>query len=231
VGFRRTRDVQPSRTRIVRVASEAEMLASFHRTTRYNIGYAERSHVTVDEGAEADELTLHVGASAARAGVNMPGRDYFEVLLEQLPLSRTFVARHGGESLCALLIAAHDRRAYYLYSGSSSRMRNLKAMDLAMWRAMQYAARIGCRDYDLWGIAPVDDPLHPWHGFSEFKRGFGGDVVTYAGTWDITLSPTGRVALAARERALATYRRMRLQVSSRRAVLQQLRPVRLPPRL
>lgn len=209
LGFRRTVDVQPSRTRILRLAADAEMLASFRRTTRYNIGYAERNLVTVDEGAEAEELARHVLASARRAGVALPGRTYFQLLLDRLPSARTFVARHGGDSLCALLVAVHDGRGYYLFSGSGGLKRHLKPMDLAMWRGIQHAARMGCRDYDLWGIQPDTDPRHPWHGFSEFKRGYGGRQVEYAGTWDLVLSEPGRLVLEARERAMGIYRRMR----------------------
>jgi lipid II:glycine glycyltransferase (peptidoglycan interpeptide bridge formation enzyme) len=208
-GFRRAADVQPSRTRIVRLCRDQEMLASFKRTTRYNIRLAERSGVTVDEGSEAGELAGQVAASAGRAGVSLPGRAYFEMLLALLKGSRTFVARHGGEALCATFIALHDGRAYYLYSGSNRHKSQLKAMDLMMFRTMQYAARSGCGDYDLWGITTSTDPAHPWYGFSEFKRGFGGEVVEYTGTWDLTLSTASAAALDLRERTLHAYRRMR----------------------
>jgi peptidoglycan biosynthesis/recognition FemAB-like protein len=208
-GFRRTADAQPSHTRLVPLGDAATLLASFHRTTRYNVHHAERSGVTVDEGCEAVELALHVAASAARAGVNLPGRRYFELLLRSLAGSRTFVARYRGKSLCALLVAVHDARAYYLYSGSNRTMHNLKAMDLAIYRAMRYAWAAGCRDFDLWGVEPASDPRHPWHGFSEFKRGFGGEVVEYAGTWDVTLSKPAEIALEAKEHAEHAYRRIR----------------------
>lgn len=209
LGFERTADVQPSHTRIVPLGPHDEMLASFRRTTRYNISYAERNHVTVDEGDEAGELACHVASSAARNHVNLPGYKYFKLLLEQLPSSRTFVARHDGESLCAALVAVHDRRGYYLYSGSSGHKRNLKAMDLTMWRAIQFVAGAGARDYDLWGIAPGADPKDPWHGFSEFKRGYGGRTVEYTGTWDLPLSPARSMALEAWDRSLRAYRRIR----------------------
>jgi lipid II:glycine glycyltransferase (peptidoglycan interpeptide bridge formation enzyme) len=119
------------------------------------------------------------------------------------------VGRHEGEALCAALIAIHDGRAYYLFSGSNRRKSQLKAMDLMLFRTMQYAASKGCRDYDLWGITTSGDPTHPWYGFSEFKRGFGGEVVEYAGTWDLKLSAASSAALSVRERTLHAYRRMR----------------------
>ncbi len=208
-GFQRVKDVNPSHTLIVRLGPDADLLATFRRTTRYNIGYAERHGVQVERGADADELARQVAASASRAGVNLPGVRYLRRLLDVLPLSRTFVARHEGEPLCALLVAVHDGRGYYLYSGSNGHKRQLKAMDLAMWHGMRYAASAGCRDYDMWGIAPNDDPRHPWHGFTEFKRGFGGEEVEYAGTWDRVLSTTANFAVDAHDIALKVVRRLR----------------------
>jgi lipid II:glycine glycyltransferase (peptidoglycan interpeptide bridge formation enzyme) len=208
-GFRRTADVQPSHTRIVKLCGDQDLLASFRRTTRYNVRLAARNGVTVEEGCDAGELALQVAASANHAGVALPGRDYYEVLLERLEGSRAFVARHDGEALCACLIALHDGRAYYLFSGSNRHGSRLKAMDLMMFRTMEYAAGSGARDYDLWGITTSTDPSHPWYGFSEFKRGFGGEVVEYAGTWDLTLSTASVAALRMRERTVHAYRRMR----------------------
>lgn len=218
LGFHRVADVQPSHTRILSLGSETDMLASLHRSTRYNIGYAEKRGVTVEMGSDAEELARHMAASAARAGVNLPGAPYIRLLLDSLPTSRTFVARHEGDSLCALLVAVHDGRAYYLYSGSNGLKRNLKAMNLAMWCAMRYAAEVGCRDFDLWGIAPDNDPTHPWHGFTEFKRGFGGRDVEYAGTWDLALSPAASLAIEARDVALKNLRRLRHHSSYRKAL-------------
>ena len=206
-GFRRAADVQPSRTRIVELGSDDEMLASFRRTTRYNIRHAERSGVVVEEGADAAELARQVFASASRAGVNLPGRPYLEMALQTVPSTRTFVASHDGEALCALMVAVHDGRGYYLFSGANGRKRNLKAMDLAMWHGIRYAARLGCRDYDLWGIAPDSDPRHPWHGFTEFKRGYSGFEVEYVGTWELTLSTPSALAIDLQQRALRAVRR------------------------
>ena len=208
-GFRRTVDVQPSRTRIIPLGSEDDMLASFRRSTRYNIRHAQHSGVTVEEGIDAEELARQVQASAARAGVNLPGRRYLASILQAIPTSRTFVASHDGEPLCALMVAVHDGRGYYLFSGSSGRKRNLKAMDLAMWHGIRYAARTGCRDYDLWGVAADSDPQHPWQGFTEFKRGYGGSEVQYVGTWDLTLSAPAALAVDAWERALKALRGLR----------------------
>ena len=48
----------------------------------------------------------------------------------------------------------------------------------------------GMKYFDFWGIAPDDAPAdHPWKGFTEFKKSFGGYPVHYAGTYDIVVRP------------------------------------------
>jgi lipid II:glycine glycyltransferase (peptidoglycan interpeptide bridge formation enzyme) len=74
---------------------------------------------------------------------------------------------------------------------------------------MLWAREHGCRSYDLWGVPDADeDALEA--GFAErsdglwgvyrFKRGFGGRVARFAGTWDLVYSPLRyrAYALAAR---------------------------------
>jgi len=52
------------------------------------------------------------------------------------------------------------------------------------------AREAGARRFDFWGVAPPvpaadGAPHHPWDGFSQFKRSFGGEAVERAGTWDL----------------------------------------------
>jgi len=52
------------------------------------------------------------------------------------------------------------------------------------WTAIQEAKRLGCRSYDLFGVAPSPDPEHPLYGLYRFKTGFGGALVHRQGSWD-----------------------------------------------
>ena len=51
------------------------------------------------------------------------------------------------------------------------------------------ARATGMTTFDFWGIAPTDDPSHPWHGLSTFKRSFGGQPLERLGTWEIGVRP------------------------------------------
>jgi lipid II:glycine glycyltransferase (peptidoglycan interpeptide bridge formation enzyme) len=208
---------QPDHTLIVDLDDEKTMLAGFKPKTRYNVRLAERRGVAVEEGLDAAELARQTAATAERQQINLPPRSYYDLLLEKLPWCRTYVARHAGEALAAILVARHDGRAYYLFGGATGRRRELMPTYAVQWEAMRAAAAAGCRDYDLWGIPPEPDPAHPWYGLWQFKTGFGGRPVEYAGAWDLVLSPVrhrlGAVAESARRslRILKTIRNKRLQ--------------------
>jgi lipid II:glycine glycyltransferase (peptidoglycan interpeptide bridge formation enzyme) len=199
LGFRRARQVQPAHTLVVPLGDEAAMLGSLRRTTRYNVRLAGRRGVHVEEGEDASELARQVAWSATHHRFRAPGRGYFRLLLDELPWCRTYVARHRGRALAAMLVARHDGRAYYLFAGSCRERPDLKPVDALIWAALRAAHRDGCRDFDLWGMPPGDDPAHPWYGFGQFKEGFGGRRVEYAGTWDLVLSQRDHRVLVAEE--------------------------------
>ena len=215
-GFRPGRSIEPRHSAIVRLQDPEAMLASFRRTTRYNIRLAERQGVAVDKVAGTEELIRQIQATADRHRVRPEGRAYLRALTECLPDVHLYVARHEGVALAANLVIRHDRRSYYLLAGSNGLRRELKPNYALLWRALCDAHATGCVDYDLYGMPPPDDPTHPWHGLSEFKNGFSGSPVEYTGTWEIALSPTAsrvlKVGQRTRRRAERVALRLRLAI-------------------
>jgi hypothetical protein len=202
LGFRPAPQVQPQFTMIIPLeGGDEDVMASFNRGTRYNIRLAQKRGVEVEEGADAEELARQSAASAARQGINLPAASYYRLLLDSLPWSRTYVAKVEGEAVAAMLVIHHDRRGYYMFSGSNGRHRELKPVYAAKWAAIQAAIREGCRDYDLWGVPPGPDRNHPWYGLWEFKSGFNGRLVEYVGCWDLVLSELRHGVSEAGERA------------------------------
>jgi lipid II:glycine glycyltransferase (peptidoglycan interpeptide bridge formation enzyme) len=97
----------------------------------------------------------------------------------------------------------HDQAAIYYYGASASAGRELMAPYALQWAAMRQAKALGATSYDLLGIAPPGTgPMHPWAGISDFKRKFGGTLVTYLPERQITLRPLTHAALQAKRRWL-----------------------------
>jgi peptidoglycan pentaglycine glycine transferase (the first glycine) len=216
MGFQRAEPTQPANTRIISLGDPAAVLASFDRGTRYNIRLAERRGVVVEEGSEAAVLAELSAAVEERESISLPGAGYYELLLSRLPWCRTYVARHPEtrEALCAVLVARHAGRGYNLFAGRSGAHRDLKANELAHWRAISGCASAGLSDYDLWGVPPAEaGPGHPWHGLGQFKEGFGGRMVDLAGAWQVVLSEAGSRLIALEQKARRGIRGLKRNIS------------------
>ncbi|HEV2952674.1 MAG TPA: peptidoglycan bridge formation glycyltransferase FemA/FemB family protein, partial [Candidatus Dormibacteraeota bacterium] len=134
---------------------------------------------------------------------------YFRLLDEHLASCQTYVARVAGKPCAAAVVARFGGRAYYLYAGSTGEHRDANPAYAALWAGIKAAAQAGCRDFDLWGVAPSDQPNHPWAGLSVFKRGFGADEVEYVGCWEIIFDPSGARVLSTLEATRRLARRLR----------------------
>ena len=195
LGYRPARAREPRHTLIVPLQDPEAMLASFKNKHRYNIRLALKRGVTVEETSDAGEMERQAVATAARQGIVQARAAYYERRLRILPWCRIYVARHEGEALAATLVIRHQGRAYYMYGGSNQVRSNLMPTYAVQWAAMTAAAEAGLREYDLWGLPPDGDPSHPWAGLWQFKTGFGGEMVEYAGAWELVFSEPGhRVA-------------------------------------
>lgn len=215
LGFAQVKPIQPEHTRIVKLLAPPELLATFRSGRRYNIRAGERRGVVVEEGKDAEELWRQSTAVERRESIRLPSRAYYALLLDLLPWCRTYTAfaPDKREPLATVLVARHAGRAYSLFAGRSGRRRELMGNDLAWWTALRSAAEAGCNDFDLWGVPPPDTgPEHPWHGLGEFKAEFGGEVVSYAGAWELVLSPGGARILDLERKARAYIRGLKRNI-------------------
>jgi hypothetical protein len=208
LGFRPATALHPARTSIVPLQGDDAMMASFKPKHRYNIRLALRRGIQVEEGADADELHRQHVATARRQGISAPSVRRYRARLDRLEWCRTYVARHDGRPLAATMVARFAGRAYYLFGGSSGELRQLMPTYAVQWEAMRAAARAGCRDYDLWGMPPDDDPGHPWHGLWQFKSGFNGAPAELCGAWDLELAPLRTRAGDLADRVTSARRRV-----------------------
>ncbi|HEY6538590.1 MAG TPA: peptidoglycan bridge formation glycyltransferase FemA/FemB family protein [Candidatus Dormibacteraeota bacterium] len=199
LGWPRARPRQPLATRMVDLGPEPEaIMAQFREKTRYNVRLAERRGVIVEESASLADLVACIEATAARQRVHLPSADHLAVVVARLGAgARIWAARVEGEVVAAILVATFAAEATYLYGGATGRHRERMPNQLLQWRAMLRAREEGCQHYDLWGVPENQDPTHPWHGLAQFKLGFGGEQIRYAGARSLQLRPGGSAILGA----------------------------------
>jgi lipid II:glycine glycyltransferase (peptidoglycan interpeptide bridge formation enzyme) len=214
-GFVRAKPTQPQHTRILKLRPPDELLATFRQGRRYNIRTGIKRGVVVEEGKDAAELQRQSAAVERRESINLPDRRYYKLLLDLLPWSCTYTAYSPEKQpLATVLVARHAGRAYSLFAGRSGVRTELQGNDLAWWSAIKSAAEEGCHDFDLWGVPPPNAlPDHPWLGIGAFKAEFGGEVVSYAGAWELVVSPAGAKLVDLERSARAYIRRLKRNIS------------------
>ena len=76
----------------------------------------------------------------------------------------------------------------YYEAASTELNHKLPGAYALLWQAMKDLKADGYERFNLWGIAPPNQPNHRYAGVTTFKTGFGGEVVEYVPAHDLVLS-------------------------------------------
>lgn len=174
--------------------SEAELLKSMRKQTRYEVRRAEKLGITVDWGnsqALFEEFHAVQADTAARQHFVPP--DLKTLLAEREAFgknARLYVARTSeGVAVAYGLILIDGSEAEYFEAASTDLNRKLPGAYALQWQVMRDLKKLGVQRYNLWGIAPPGAKQHRYAGVTTFKTGFGGDIVEFVPAQDIVLHP------------------------------------------
>jgi lipid II:glycine glycyltransferase (peptidoglycan interpeptide bridge formation enzyme) len=187
----------PEMTRIVDLTpSEDDLLSGISQSTRSFIRKNSRENLitfkTSTDPSEIVEFTKMLDVVASKKNIHFYNQRYFKAMAETLMpsgmMSLEFALR-DSRPVAAALFHDYGELSTYTYAASIPAGRKLNVSALLLWQGMLNAKRRGMKRLDLYGVAPDNaPPSHPWAGFTSFKAKFGGEVVSYAGTWDIGLN-------------------------------------------
>lgn len=194
----RTVGSQPEHTWVLDLEPNIDSLRSALESGHRNrINGAAKRGITITKTTDLAILEVFqhmLDDTAKRAGIRNHPDSYYRTLAETLvPAGAAcfYIAQADGQPVSiSLMYDWHDTR-YYAHSGAFQELnRKFNTTVALVWQAIIDAKADGKRHFDFWGVAPADQPNHPWAGVSAFKRAFGGRQVDYLGTWDIPLHKT-----------------------------------------
>lgn len=191
--------------------SEEELMANLKSKTRYNIRLAEKKGVRVIEDSSRQGLQVYLDIlqeTIDRQGFYAHGPDYFLKMWQTLnqadrdrqekssqnvdkaKIMKIFHAVYENTTLASWIVFKWGETLYYPYGASRDIHRDVMASNLLMWEVILYGKKVGCKTFDMWGsLGPEPDKNHPWHGFHRFKKGYGGQLMRFIGTYDLVLKP------------------------------------------
>ncbi|MFH0818748.1 MAG: peptidoglycan bridge formation glycyltransferase FemA/FemB family protein [Patescibacteria group bacterium] len=174
--------------------SEGILLNEMKSKTRYNIKLAQKKDVKIRVSTDMKDLDIFydlISATARRQKINIHPKSYYQAMLHTLEadgMLKIYLAEYEGKALAANMMIFFEPTVTYLHGGTSDSHRELMAPHLLQWQAICDALHQGYKYYDFFGIADSDDPAHPWAGITRFKKGFGGEIITHYGTWEMPLN-------------------------------------------
>ncbi|MEK7673601.1 MAG: peptidoglycan bridge formation glycyltransferase FemA/FemB family protein [Patescibacteria group bacterium] len=86
---------------------------------------------------------------------------------------------------CALIVYSHNI-AFYHHSGSLPIKEPINHK--LQWQIILDAKNAGCKYYNFWGITLSVNKKHPWWGLTQFKKGFGGELLKFIPAMDYAFS-------------------------------------------
>jgi len=98
-----------------------------------------------------------------------------------------FLAEYDGKIIAGAMIAFVGNTAIYRHSASDEGYKHIPASYVIQWEAIREAKKMGKTLYNFWGVAPENQPRHPWKNITMFKTGFGGQYEYYLPTLDLPL--------------------------------------------
>jgi len=177
--------------------TEEELFSQLSNKTRYNVKLAIKKGVQVFENSTDEGLETYIKVleeTTTRQGFYAHTPDYFRKMWQELKTSgmmKIFNAVYENKVLVSWIMFTFDNKLYYPYGASSNQNREVMASNLMMWEMIRFGKSQGYSKFDMWGaLGENPDPKNPWFGFHRFKKGYGGELKEFIGTYDLVLDPT-----------------------------------------
>ncbi len=151
------------------------------KDTRYEIRKAEKNGVNVKISSDLETFINLWHQHAKQKGFWVP-------LHKEI---RNLAAAFGKDCflfMCSgagALVLKNGQTANYMYAFSTSEGRKVSAPYLVMWEIIKFCKSKKIKLLDLEGIYDERYPnsTKNWQGFTKFKMGWGGKIITYPGSW------------------------------------------------
>ena len=165
-----------------------ELYQSFHPKWRYNIRLAARKGVECRVcGLDAlDEWYKLYKTTGLRDNfVTRPESYIRQFLLAFGDNARLYMCYYDGKPLSGAICTNYAGKTSYVYGASSNEERNRMPNHLMQWNMMLWAMETDCTVYDFREIPMNLDEKGSQYGIYNFKKGFNGEVVTYASEFNL----------------------------------------------
>lgn len=188
--------LQPAHTLLIDLTkSKEDLLAEMSQNSRNITRNYHKKGASIRKSYNPKDITILtslLAGVASRNHITPHSDDYFQTqakTLMPLKAAALYIAEFEGSPIAAAFVFDGNDTRIYAHAAADDTYRKLNAGTALVGQMILDAQDAGLKRFDLYGIAPSNDPSHPWAGFTKFKKSFGGKEATYSGAWDLPLRP------------------------------------------
>lgn len=189
-GLKKSHDLDPAHTWVLGLSgSEEELLKGMRKSNVQYWRSSRKKGLTVRTTQDPGEIGVLTGFLRGVGNRNHFNPQDEKHLRDQLEagFATLYIAEFQGKALAAALVYDDTGTRFYAHAAASEKERKLAAGTVLLVQMILDARVAGKKYFDFWGVTVSEDKNHPWYGFSQYKRSFGGELVNYAGTWDLPI--------------------------------------------
>lgn len=174
--------------------TEEQLMIEMRKTTRYEIKQAVKAGIEITTSQDPHDIKEFYDLqkqTAKRQGFIEFNEKFlqeqFNVFVKDNQVL-LYTASLNGTKLAQAFVIFYGSEADYHYGASTLDGRKHPGAYLIQWEAIKEAEKRGMKRYNLWGVAPEGEVNHRFWGVSVFKRGFGGEDVSYLHARDLIVN-------------------------------------------
>lgn len=159
-----------------------DVWSDISKSNRKNINNCIKSGVVIEEIDDKKALRPFYSLLAQNyqsKGYPLEGLTFFEYVFEILyskGMAKFFVAKYNDEYAAVRAVLIYKGVIYDWHTGSLEKYNSLKTNNLIVWHILKWGAENGYSTFDFGGGG---EPEQLSEGWVEFKRRFGGALVSY----------------------------------------------------
>ena len=196
LGARQVRSGQHQHTLLLRLdADEVTLRRGLRSGHRSGINTAEKRGLSLEQVRDPGDITDFIALlrqTEVRGRFAAQDDSYYQAIADELmPTGEAslYYASVERQRVASVLVFDFGATRYYAFAASDTHRRSVMPGPPLAWRTILDGREKGLGWFDFWGVAPPDQSDHKWAGLTEFKRGFGGELHTRAGTWEVSVRP------------------------------------------
>ncbi|MCX7589482.1 MAG: aminoacyltransferase [Patescibacteria group bacterium] len=189
--FKKIKDRQPSTTIIINLNKNIDTIfKEIKKDRRYAINLAIKNNVKIlNFDNQKDKLNYFdifwkiFIKTNKRHKIKYYDQNYYKEILNlnNKCYSELFLAEYDKKFIAGAILIIYQNIGYYFLAASDENFSKINAPSLIAWEMIKKSKNLGLKYFDFVGISLTNKK---WAGLTNFKKDFGGDIISHIGTFD-----------------------------------------------